>query len=101
MTAQAPACLPLRAKSEAERPLFSPKQPLRNTHLDSVSMSAFGHKQSFAYRAYACILTVNQCLLSAKSGHSEPGRSISFLPLIEPLLELPSDVESFRGDSPD
>ncbi len=27
-----------------ERPLFSPKQPLRNTHLDSVRMSAF-HKQ--------------------------------------------------------
>ncbi len=29
----------------AECPLFSPKRTLRNTHLDSVSMSAFGHKQ--------------------------------------------------------
>ncbi len=31
----------------AECPLFSPKQPFRHTHLDSVSMSAFGHKQTF------------------------------------------------------
>ncbi len=31
-------------------------------------MSAFGHKQSFKFYAYACILTVNERLLSAKSG---------------------------------
>ncbi len=29
----------------AECPLFSPKQPFANTDLDSVRMSAFGHKQ--------------------------------------------------------
>ncbi len=52
-----------------ECPLFSPKQPLRNTDLDSVSMSAFGQKQSFKFYAYACILTVNERLLSAISGH--------------------------------
>ena len=35
---------------------FSPKQPLRNTDLDSVSMAAFGHKQRFAYFDDPCIL---------------------------------------------
>ncbi len=50
--------------------LFSPKRIFRNTDLDSVRVSAFGHKQSFRFYAYACILTVNECLLSAKSGHS-------------------------------
>jgi len=38
----------LEQMESSERLLFSPKQTLRNTHLDSVSMSAFGHKQSFA-----------------------------------------------------
>jgi len=47
--------------------LSSPKQTFANPDLDAVSMSAFGQKQSFAYRAYACILTVNQCLLTAEA----------------------------------
>ncbi len=55
----------------AECPLFSPKQTFVNTDLDSVSMSAFGHKQSFRFYAYTCILTVNERLLSAISGHSQ------------------------------
>ncbi len=58
---------------------FFSKADVKERRFDSVRMSAFGHKQSFAYRAYACILTVNQCPLSAKSsrtarpqyGHSE------------------------------
>ncbi len=32
-------------------------------------MSAFGQKRSFKFYAYACILTVNERLLSAISGH--------------------------------
>ncbi len=32
-------------------------------------MSAFGHKQSFRFYAYTCIITVNERLLSANSGH--------------------------------
>ncbi len=32
-------------------------------------MAAFGHKQPFRFYAYTCILTVNERLLSAKSGH--------------------------------
>ncbi len=55
----------IRSGQKAECLLFSPKQPLRNTDLDSVSMSAFGHKQSFRFYAYTCILTVNERLLSA------------------------------------
>ena len=54
----------------SECPLFSPKRTFRNGDLDSVRMSAFGHKQSFRIYAYTCILTVNECLLSAKSGRS-------------------------------
>ena len=60
----------IRLDLRAECPLFSPKQTFANSDLDSVRMSAFGQKQPFAYPAYACILTVNQCPLSAKSGHS-------------------------------
>ncbi len=56
--------------SQIERLVSSPKRTLKNTHLDSVSMSAFGHKQSFRFYAYTCILTVNERLLSAISGHS-------------------------------
>ena len=63
-----------------ECPLFSPKQPFRHTHLDSVSMSAFGHKQSFKFYAYACILTVNERLLSAISGHWLTVNATSKLP---------------------
>jgi hypothetical protein len=50
-----PKYLPERAKliEMAECPLFPRKQPLRNTHLDSVSMSAFGHKRTFKFYAYA------------------------------------------------
>ena len=33
-------------------------------------MSAFGQKQTFAFHAYGCILTINQRLLSAISRHS-------------------------------
>ncbi len=33
-------------------------------------MTAFGQLQAFAYPATDCILTVNERLLSAKSGHS-------------------------------
>ncbi len=40
----------------AECPLFSPKQTFARGDLDSVSMSAFGHKQSFAYFGDPCIL---------------------------------------------
>ena len=60
---------PLRLGSE--RLLFSPKQTFTDSHLDSVRMSAFGQKQSFAYSGKPCILTVNERLLSARSGHSE------------------------------
>ena len=64
---------PLPVTLTPECLLFSPKQPLRNTHLDSVRMAAFGHKQSFGFYAYTCILTVNERPLSAKSGHSQVG----------------------------
>jgi hypothetical protein len=40
----------------AECLLFSPKQTFKTTKLDSVSMSAFGHKRSFAYFGDPCIL---------------------------------------------
>ncbi len=52
---EAPECpsrkpdIPSEAGNRApECQLFTPKRTLRNTHLDSVSMSAFGHKQTFA-----------------------------------------------------
>ncbi len=59
----------------AERLLFSPKQTFARGDLDSVRMAAFGHKQTFKFYAYACILTVNERLLSAKSGHKLDPRS--------------------------
>ncbi len=46
----------LKLTIPAERPLFSPKQTSANSYLDSVRMSAFGHKQSFAYFGDPCIL---------------------------------------------
>ncbi len=69
--------------------LFPPKADVKMNDLDSVRMSAFGHKRSYAGR---CILTVNQRLLSAKSGHSltvknDPIETTS-LPLAEPRLNL-------------
>ncbi len=36
---------PIGSGRRAERLLFSPKRTLRSAHLDSVSMSAFGHKR--------------------------------------------------------
>ena len=40
-------------------------------------MSAFGHKQSFRFYAYTCILTVNERLLSAISRHQlDPNTTI-------------------------
>ncbi len=36
----------IRLGRKAERLLFSPKQTLRKGDLDSVRMSAFGHKQT-------------------------------------------------------
>ena len=46
----------LKLTIPAERPLFPPKRTLRNGYFDSVRMSAFGHKQSFAYFGDPCIL---------------------------------------------
>ncbi len=43
----------------AEWPLFSPKQTFKTTDLDSVRMSAFGHKQpSLTYEKYLKFLLV-------------------------------------------
>ena len=57
----------LRGMGSFQRPLSPLKQTFRISDLDSVPMSAFGHKRSYAA---PCILTVNERLLSAKSGHS-------------------------------
>ncbi len=40
----------------SERLLFSPEQTFTDCDLDSVRMSAFGQKQSFAYFGDPCIL---------------------------------------------
>ena len=59
---------------------YGRKLTLRNGDLDTVRMSAFGHKQPFRFNAYTCILTVNECLLSAISGHSEYSPSQTLAP---------------------
>ena len=58
-----------------------------------ISISAFGHKQSFAFHAYAYTLTVNQRLLSAEAGSKVELQKIGGETLPNTLASIP-DVGS-------